>query len=385
VAPLGEDVPYLGRLRLVDQHCHGVARVVPGPGLDRRAFESRLTEAVAPAPGASLFDSAIGLGVRRWCAPLLGLAPRAPAEDYLARRADLGTAEVTRRLLRAAGVSTFCVDTGYRHGDLLTPAELASAAGAGAVEIARLENLAEMAIGAVDPRGVGFADALRALVSTHAPHAVAFKSIAAYRVGLRLPGPRPAESEVAAAARTWREARDAVPATPPRLADATLCAFLIWTAADTGLPVQIHTGIGDADADLTLGDPLLLTPLIRALEVTGAPLVLLHCYPFHRHAAYLAQVYPHVHLDLSLAVHNVGFRAADVIAETMELAPFGKLLYGSDGFGLPETHLLGAVGFRLGLSRVLSDGVSAGHWSAGDAERFAQLVAAVNARRLYGL
>jgi uncharacterized protein len=381
--PGGAPASFLGRTRLVDQHCHGVLR--DGAALDRTAFEGRLTEAVAPPPDASLFDSAIGHGLRRWCAPVLDLPAHAPPEEYLGRRAELGTSEVTRRFLRAAGVATFCVDTGYRGGDLLAPAELAAAAGAGAVEITRLENLAEMVIGAVDAHGTGFADAVRALVATHAPHAVAFKSIAAYRAGLRLPGPRPSEAEVAAAARSWREARDAAPGTPPRLADATLCAFLIWTAADTGLPIQIHTGLGDADLELADGDPLLLTPLIRALDRTGAPLVLLHCYPFHRHAAYLAQVYPRVYLDLGLTLHNVGFRAADVIAETMELAPFGKLLFASDGFGLPETHFLGAVTFRAGMSRVLADGVAAGHWTTGDAERVAELVAAGNARRLYGL
>jgi hypothetical protein len=61
-------------LRLVDHHCHGV---VAGD-VDRSAFESMLTEAESPGPlGGTLFDSAIGLAVRRWCAPVLDLPPHA--------------------------------------------------------------------------------------------------------------------------------------------------------------------------------------------------------------------------------------------------------------------------------------------------------------------
>jgi uncharacterized protein len=55
-------LPCVETLRLVDHHCHGV---VPGE-LDRRSFEAMLTEAKAPgALGGSLFDSQIGLAVRR--------------------------------------------------------------------------------------------------------------------------------------------------------------------------------------------------------------------------------------------------------------------------------------------------------------------------------
>ena len=53
----------------------------------------------------------LGLAVRRWCAPVLGLEPHASAEDYLARRQELG-AEASRLLVAAAGIETFLIDTG---------------------------------------------------------------------------------------------------------------------------------------------------------------------------------------------------------------------------------------------------------------------------------
>jgi len=102
-------LPFVADLRLVDHHCHGVVT----RDLDRDGFERMLTEADGVSPlGTSLFDSLIGLAVRERCAPVLDLPRHAPAVDYLARRAELGAAEVNRRVLRATGTT---VASGRRH------------------------------------------------------------------------------------------------------------------------------------------------------------------------------------------------------------------------------------------------------------------------------
>jgi uncharacterized protein len=67
----------------------------------------------------------------------------------------------------------------------------------------------------------------------------------------------------------------------------------------------------------------------------------------------------------------------------MELAPFGKLLYSSDAFGLPELYLLGAHTFRVALAEVLEAKVDAGEWSRADARRIAGLACTGNAQRVY--
>ena len=120
-----------------------------------------------------------------------------------------------------------------------------------------------------------------------------------------------------------------------------LLRHLLWEGLATGLPLQLHTGFGDPDEDLARSDPALLTEFLRACETGGSAVMLLHCYPYHRHAAYLASVFPHVHLDVGLAIPHVGRRAGAVLAETLELAPFHKLLYSSDAYGLAELYLLG--------------------------------------------
>ncbi|MFD0852506.1 amidohydrolase, partial [Actinomadura adrarensis] len=153
----------------------------------------------------------------------------------------------------------------------------------------------------------------------------------------------------------------------------TLHAFLVWCGVDLGLPIQFHVAYGDPDVDLHRCDPLLLTPLLRATKDAGAPIMLLHNYPYHRHAGYLAQVFPHVFADVGLATHNVGHRAPALIAEMLELIPFGKFLYSSDAFGLGELYHLGALLFRRGLSDFLRSGLDDGAWTEADAERIARL------------
>jgi uncharacterized protein len=372
-------LPCVETLRLVDHHCHSVM----DHDLDRSAFESLLTEAEAPGPlGGTLFDSAIGFAVRRWCAPVLDLPPHASPEDYLARRADLGAGEVNRRFLQAAGVEALCLDTGFAPGSILPLDAMGTLAGATVHEIVRLEQVAEE-VAVAGSSAAGFADAFRERLRERTVSAAGLKSIAAYRVGLELPGERPGDAEVMAAAGHWLASIEAGAA--PRLADPTLQSFLVWCGVDRGLPIQFHVGYGDADVDLHRCDPLLLTDLIRAVEPTGTPIMLLHNYPFHRHAGYLAQVFPHVFVDVGLATHNVGHRAPALIAETLELAPYGKFLFSSDAFGLPELYHLGSLLFRQGLSDHLRAGLDDGVWTEEDAARIARLAGGENARRVYGL
>jgi predicted TIM-barrel fold metal-dependent hydrolase len=154
---------------------------------------------------------------------------------------------------------------------------------------------------------------------------------------------------------------------------------------DLGLPVQFHVGYGDSDVDLHRCNPLLLTPLLRAIQPTGTTVMLLHNYPYHREAGYLAQVFPQVYVDAGLATHNLGRRAPALLAEALELAPFGKFLYSSDAFGLPELYYLGAALFRTALSAFLEAGVQEDHFSERTVVRLTRMLCADNAKRAYQL
>ncbi len=363
---------------LVDHHCHGV---VPGV-LDRPAFEALLSEGGPPLPGVSNFDTPVGLAVRRHCAPLLDLEPHVAPEDYLQRRADLGD-EAVSRLLGATGIGRYLVDTGYRGDEITTPAELAAYTGAGQREIVRLETVAEtVAAEGVEPDAFASTFARRLEETVRASGAAGLKSIAAYRVGFDFDPSPPSPAEVTDAAAAWLGAgRDDA---APRLADRTLTRLLLWTGVELGLPIQFHVALGDRDIRLHRTDPALLTDFLLAAPRT--PVLLLHCYPYHRSAGYLAAVHPNAYLDLGLALTFVGpVRAEQVLAEALELAPFGKVLFSSDAFGLAEFYHLGALAFRRALGGLLDARVRSEEWHTADAERIVTMIAAGNAERVYGL
>lgn len=344
---------HLRTVRLVDHHVHGW---FTEPG-DRAAFEAALCEGGGTGHG---FDLPLGVAVRRWCAPLLGLAPHAPADAYWEARSATPYDDLVRTFVAAAGVDTWIVDTGLTP-ELVTEPEPRS-------EVVRLERLLEGVLGEDDVVG-----AFRArLDAADAADVVGAKTIAAYRCGLDIGWARPSDTAVAAAARESRA----------RVDDPVLVAFVVHEAAERGLPLQVHTGFGDRDLDLRTADPLHLRPLLEAVE---SPVLLLHCYPFHRHAGYLAQAYDHVFFDVGLAVNHLGARSVELVGEAMELAPFTKQLYSSDAYGLPELHYLGAQQWRWAMAQVLGGWVRRGHWSERDAIHVVDLIAAGNARRVYGL
>jgi predicted TIM-barrel fold metal-dependent hydrolase len=227
-----------------------------------------------------------------------------------------------------------------------------------------------------------FADAVEErLEAAVAAGAVGFKSVAAYRVGLALPAPPQREA---------RRALDALDRATHgrRLADPVVVALVVWravaVAARHGLPLQFHTGFGDPDVALTTADPALLTPLLRDPRIRGCPVVLLHCYPYVRQAAYLAATYPDTYVDLSLTLPLAAPGATRFVAEALAMCPATRLIAASDGHSFPEMHWWGAVVWRRALSEVLDRAVTADAVDPA-AGAVAAAVLGGNASRIYRL
>ncbi|MEU4833586.1 amidohydrolase [Streptosporangium sp. NPDC023615] len=376
---------------LVDQNCHGVRR----DDLNRARFETLLTETGVPAPpGTTHFDTPVGAAVRRWCAPVLDLPPHVPPAVYLARRAELGAAEVNRRLLGAAGIATFLFDDldgggeaggpggpggsgefgefgGPGDPEVLPPAEMGHACGANAVQVAHVERAEEEVAGnAVS--AVGYVSALSQGLAARAAAAVALKSVTAHRTGARLDVARPSRGAVISAA-ARRLARPG-----EGLTDQVLLRHLLWTAADVareyGRPLQFLAGHAGPATDLVV-----------AVQPMGVPVVLLRCHPFHRRAAQLASSLPHVYIDVGAAPARGVTGSASVMAELLESVPFHRQVFGSGGRGVAETCHLGALHYRRGLAGALAARLADGEWSVADAARVAQMIGSGNARRLYRL
>jgi uncharacterized protein len=368
----------LARIPLLDHHVHSVVRGRVEPA----AFLAMVCESDSQsAADVAGLDTQVGIAIRRWCAPLLGLPQSVPADEYLAHRRGLANEDVAAKLLPAAGFEHLLVDTGYRGDALLPLEELSLLAGAPASRIVRLEALAERVAQEIST-AASFAPAFDVALGAETETAVGLKSIVAYRFGLDFDPLPPAAGEVERQVGAWLREIEATGRV--RLSDPVLLRHVLWAGARTGLPLQVHSGYGDTDLDLHRADPLLMTGFLRATEGV-CPVLLLHNYPYHRHAGYLAQMFSHVHIDVGLAVSYTGAQSGQVIAESLELAPLTKVLFSSDAWGAPELHLLGSWLFRRAMARVVGAWVASGDWARADAERTIGLIAAENARRVYGL
>jgi predicted TIM-barrel fold metal-dependent hydrolase len=361
---------HIAGVPLIDQHAHG-CWLSAG---DRSRFENALNEAnVEPlADFDSGFDTQLGFAVRAHCAPLLGLPQHAEPEEYWARRSQHTEAGLARIFLRAAGVTDWLIDTGYADG-VAEVAQVAEVSANRAHEVVRLEQVAEQAADSPGDYASAFEQILRRRMRT----AVGTKSVLAYRGGFDGDLSEPSAAEVAAAAARWRDDGGR------RLTDRILLRFGLHEALRVGKPLQFHVGFGDRECDLHKANPLLLLDFLRQSGAT--PIVLLHCYPYEREAGYLAQAFNNVYLDGGLSINHLGARSPAFIARLLELAPFRKIVYSSDGFGPAELHYLGTALWRNGIQRVLSGFVDAGDWSVSDAMRVVDLIARGNAARIYRL
>ena len=178
---------------------------------------------------------------------------------------------------------------------------------------------------------------------------------------------------------------------PARLVHKPLLDALLHVAfaqaARQEIPLQFHVGYGDADTDLLLGNPLYLRPIFQRSDYRGMPVVLLHeCYPYTRQGGYLAAVYQNVYLDLSYGIPLLGYgEMLSFTRQALGVAPTSKLMYSSDGIGVPELHWISAIDGRRVIGEALGELVSRGELDLAAAEATGENVLRATATRLYRL
>jgi predicted TIM-barrel fold metal-dependent hydrolase len=369
----------------VDHHCHPLRRWPTSlPANELRACFSEATDERVLAehvPCTPLYRM-----VLRRLAPVFGCRPTEAA--VLTARDMLEPARYARELLELSLTGTMLVDTGLGGPDLMTFEEHRAAVPVPQHEIVRLERLAEELV-RKHRRAEDWLDAVRtAIEAAVAGGAVAVKTIAAYRSSLRLTWPE--HRDVRAAYAALRQLlRMPGTAGQLRVTGDPLCHALVFTAAEEcvrlGVPLQVHCGLGDLDEDLGECSPTGLRPLLMHERFADLRLVLLHCYPFHREAAYLCSVHPGVHMDLSLAIPLAATDGARALREVVGLCPWTKLLYATDAARLPESYLVAAELYRDALAQAYGELVERQMLTFEEARDAGRLVLAGNARRLYKL
>ena len=363
---------------LFDHHAHSLRRAQPATPA---AFRAHFTESDAPEIVERDLDwSLFYRRARNDLAIFFGCAPT--EEAILTARSRRPFADLAHAMFADAGIGAVLIDPGFRAAEHYDLAALRGLLPCPAGELLRLEVLAERLIPAADgwpDLQERFAAEVRAAART----VRGLKTIIAYRTGLDL-GRWNADALAAA----FREARDAADAGHGRLASKPLLDTLLWTAleiaAEHRLPVQVHTGFGDRDLDLRLANPLWLRPAFEHPPFRAITFVLLHTYPYVREAAWLAHVYPHVAMDLSLTAPFAAHAASDAIVEALGLAPASKVLLATDAFSIPDLFWLAARHARAALGEALETIKARGFAGPNDREAIARRLLWENAASIYG-
>ncbi len=369
---------------VVDNHCHGVA--TNQAFADVVAWRRQFTESTDPGmPREHVATTAL---YRRLIRALSHFLDCDLTEDTVfAARAARDGRELTTKLLRAANIETLLLDTGFPPPEEVFPVpKLGELANCRAEPMLRLEILKERLLAEHETLADTEQALAAALDDVRAGGHVALKSIVAYRTGLDI---REWPREDAEA--SFREYRRSALKGSTRLVHKPLLDTLLHVAfaqaARQEVPVQFHVGYGDADTDLLLGNPLHLRAVLNRPEYRSMPVVLLHeCYPYTRQGGYLAAVYENVYLDLSYGIPLLGYgEMLSFTRQALGVAPSSKLMYSSDGIGVPELHWMSAIDGRRVIGEALGEMVAHRELDLDGAEAVGESVLRRNAARLYGL
>ncbi|KAK8067515.1 hypothetical protein PG996_006627 [Apiospora saccharicola] len=225
------------------------------------------------------------------------------------------------------------------------------------------------------------------------PEVVGFKSIICYRGGLDIPSKTHMESQTQIQATEEEIGGIAQRGEFTRLQHKALNHFLIHAAAkliatsssEKKKPIQFHTGLGDNDIILTKSSPSHLQTFIA--DYPTVPIVILHAsYPWTREAGYLAAMYPNVYADVGEVFPFISRQGQEsVMKQILELCPWSKILWSTDGHWFPETYVLATMQMREVLETTLCDLVREGDLSEHQAIQLVQDILFTNSKKLYNL
>ncbi len=225
-----------------------------------------------------------------------------------------------------------------------------------------------------------FIDLFSDLLIKNVPDVVAFKSIIAYRFGLdyEKTGLKSAKVEY-----------NLIRGKKLRLDYKKLLCYLLeiamLIAVKHNIPMQFHTGFGDADLNLLKANPLYLSNIFKNSLLSGLKVILLHAgYPYYKEAAWLASVYPNVYIDIGLAVPSLSYDEIDAMLSAITaLCPFNKIIYSSDAHFVPELYYIGSITVRNAINTFLSRLVKNHEISSNFAETAAAMILRNNAAGVY--
>ncbi len=306
-------------------------------------------------------------------------------EKILEMRSRLGKTDYVQMLFDDASIGGSIIDAGFRKDDMLSLEGFSTLCERPVYQCIRIEAAIESAMSTADSFNEMHENFIKELTSPMGAKTVAFKTIAAYRGGLAID-----VVEKAAAQSNFAEWKySTTDKKRPRISRGPLYHYLLSeafaVAQQLNVPVQIHSGLGDADADLREANPWCFRRVLESRKFSKVNFVFLHCFPYVREAALLASLYNNVYMDLSLALTLISTQSASLFADALAGAPSTKVLVATDGHSVPETYWYASHSARRGLASVLSYLIGNGFTSEEQAMAIADRLFHKNAQDLYRL
>lgn len=279
-----------------------------------------------------------------------------------------------KKLFEAAGIKGLVIDLGYKPAEVDIE-QFKAFCPCRVHYVYRIETLLDR----LWTEKTGFDEALELFRKTLEEKVdegvVAFKSIMGYRTGLNvtIPGYREAKTayEERGDEKTFRD---------------YFFNETIKMCKNSKLPFQIHAAFGESNADVLNNNPLLLKRILDEAEYKDVTMVLVHGgYPYSFEAGYLAAMYPNLYLDFSEMNPWLTFDAKNGLKKIIDMAPFCKIMYGSDGFVIPELHYMGAVTGKKMLGEVIDELVESKILNHDEANELAHSILHKNAEKVFKL
>lgn len=372
----------LGKMILIDHHAHSLLREFSQ--LDVLAFRQCFSE----SRSAAMFQAHVQHSVHyQHMLHLLGEFLDVRGEERVIQmRSQIAPRDYAEMLFDDASIGSFIIDDGFNHERTIDIKRFTDLAERPVFRCLRLEGLIEDLLITAPSWGDLKQSFSSAIAEASAPGVVALKTIAAYRGGLDV---ELFSEDVAK--RDFQSAKDTLQSSDghSRITKRPLYHFLLAEAFELAaarqLPVQIHCGLGDQDADLRECNPLHFRTVLESRRFAKTKFLFLHCFPFVREAALLASLYANVYLDLSLSCTLVSPLMRSMFYDALSTAPASKLLAATDGHSVPETYWYASHSLRNGLAAALDQLISKGFLQQEAALQMAGFIFHDNARRIYAL
>jgi len=379
---------------VVDSHCHAFL-----PEKETEPFEQYLTLADHPIPKMDVVNTFLYRQLVRELSRILNTGgTHQEIVEERQKRYEQDPVGYIELLFDDANIETLLVDTGY-------PAEVFSGYSIDLKNFSKIVPSEVREIFRIDliiydliERRLSFEEAVEQLhekmKNAVKNGAVGLKSVVAYRTGLEIK--RGAEDEVRRAygemiaqAKSGSPVRDVL-SSSSRHAKTVYDYFVflgVEASVELGVPFQIHTGMGDAPfIDLRIANPILLHDLINDEAIKDAKIVLVHGgYPYIEEAGFLVNSYPNVFLDLSETIPFISIGVKEKLLNLFEMAPTTKIMYGSDGFKIPELHWFSSIQAKKALTAALNELVESREIDEESAYEVAKQFLSDNAKRIYNL